>query len=45
MSKKDIALKLGISASQVTRRSDRIGAQLQAMDQQMEETYSLELTV
>jgi DNA-directed RNA polymerase specialized sigma subunit len=40
MSKKDIALKLGISASQVTRRADRIGSQLQAMDQQMEETYS-----
>lgn len=40
MSKKDIAEKLGISASQVTRRSDRIGMQLQEMDQQMESAYT-----
>ena len=40
LNKKDIALRLGISASQVTRRADRIGAQLQEMDQQMETAYS-----
>lgn len=40
MSKKDIAAKLGISASQVTRRSDRIGQQLQEMDRQMEEAFA-----
>jgi RNA polymerase sporulation-specific sigma factor len=40
MSKKDIAAALGISASQVTRRSDRLGAQLQEMDQTMEGVYS-----
>lgn len=39
MSKKDIAAKLGVSASQVTRRSDRIGRQLQEMDQQLEGTF------
>jgi hypothetical protein len=39
MSKKDIAARLGISASQVTRRSDRIGQQLQEMDLQMEEAF------
>lgn len=40
LSKKDIAERLGVSASQVTRRSERIGKQLQDMDLQMEETYT-----
>ena len=40
LNKKQIAEKLGISASQVTRRSDRIGLKIQEMDQKMEETYS-----
>ena len=40
LSKKDIALKLNISPSQVTRRSERLGVQLQEMDQNMEGTYS-----
>jgi hypothetical protein len=40
MSKKDIADRLGISASQVTRRSERIGRQLQEMDTQMEDVYT-----
>lgn len=40
LSKKDIAIRLGISPSQVTRRSDRIGLKIQEMDQQMEETFA-----
>lgn len=40
MSKKDVAERLGISASQVTRRSDRIGIKLQEMDKRMEDAYA-----
>lgn len=40
LNKKSIAKKLKISASQVTRRSDRIGEKLQVMNQQMEDAYS-----
>jgi len=40
LSKKDTALKLGISPAQVTRRSERIGIKLQEMDQQIESTFS-----
>lgn len=35
MSKAEIALKLGISPSQVTRRSDKIGLKVQEMEQQI----------
>ncbi len=40
MQKNQIALKLGISPSQVTRRSERIGQKLQEMDQDITSTYS-----
>lgn len=40
LSKQDIARRLGIHASQITRRSDRIGLQVQAMDQQIEEVHT-----
>jgi len=40
LSKKDTALKLGISPAQVTRRSERIGRKLQEMDQQIESTFA-----
>lgn len=40
LSKKDIAVRLGISPSQVTRRADRLGAKVQEMDQSIEEAYS-----
>ena len=38
--KNQIAAKLGISPSQVTRRSDRIGQRLQAMNQDLESTHT-----
>lgn len=38
--KKDAAARLGLSASQVTRRSERIALKLQEMDQQLEEAYA-----
>ena len=40
LNKKDVAARLGISPSQVTRRSDRIAIRLQEMDQDMEAAYS-----
>jgi DNA-directed RNA polymerase specialized sigma subunit len=40
MAKKEIAARLGISPSQVTRRSDRIGQKLQEMDYTIEQTYA-----
>ena len=40
MQKNQIAAKLGISPSQVTRRSERIGQKLQEMDQDITSTYS-----
>lgn len=39
-SKKEIAEKLGISASQVTRRSERIGVKLQDMEQMINKTHA-----
>jgi DNA-directed RNA polymerase specialized sigma subunit len=40
LQKNQIAIKLGISPSQVTRRSERIGMKLQEMDQDITSTYS-----
>lgn len=40
MQKNHIAAKLGISPSQVTRRSERIGMKLQSMDHDITNTYS-----
>lgn len=40
MSKKDIADKLGISPSQVTRRAEKIRMKLQDMEQQIEEVHA-----
>jgi len=40
LQKKDIALRLGVSASQVTRRSDAIGRKLQEMDAALEKTHA-----
>lgn len=40
MSKKDVALRLGLSASQVTRRSERIGIKLQEMDRRLEDAHA-----
>ena len=40
MAKNEIAAKLGISASQVTRRADRIGLKVQEMDQQIEGVHA-----
>lgn len=40
LQKNQIAIKLGISPSQVTRRSERIGLKLQEMDQDITSTYS-----
>jgi DNA-binding Lrp family transcriptional regulator len=40
LQKNQIAIKLGISPSQVTRRSERIGVKLQEMDQDITSTYS-----
>ena len=40
LNKKDIAMKLGISPSQVTRRADRIGLRVSEMDQDMEGAFS-----
>jgi len=40
MQKNHIAAKLGISPSQVTRRSERIGSKISEMDQDLEGAYS-----
>lgn len=40
LSKKDIAARLRISPSQVTRRSDRIAAHVQELDRAMEEVFA-----
>ena len=40
LSKKEIADRLGISPSQVTRRADRIGLKVQEMDQQIEGVHA-----
>jgi GTP-dependent phosphoenolpyruvate carboxykinase len=40
LSKKEIADRLGISPSQVTRRADRIGMKIQDMDYEIEKTYT-----
>ena len=40
MQKNEIAAKLGISPSQVTRRAERIGVKIQSMEQDIESTYS-----
>ena len=40
LSKKDTAAALGISAAQVTRRSERIGIKLADMDQTIESTFA-----
>lgn len=40
MAKNEIAARLGISPSQVTRRADRIGLKVQEMDQQIEGVHA-----
>ena len=40
MQKNDIAMKLGVSPSQVTRRSERIGQKISDMEQQISSTHT-----